>query len=310
MPIIISNEQPVKKKLEKENIFVMQKKRASTQDIRPLKIAILNLMPEKQSTELDLYRLLSNTPLQLEITLLRTKTHKSKNESDQYLNEYYKTIDDIIEEKFDGMIITGAPVEHLEFEQVDYFEEFCKIEEWTKKHVTSVINICWAAQAALYYHYGINKSKLSEKCFGVYSHKINHRKEPLFRGFDDVFFAPHSRHTKINEEEIRQNSNLEILAYSKEAGATIIASKDRKNFFITCHLEYERMRLDNEFKRDINKNLDIKIPYNYYPDNNIEEIPRLSWRMASQLLYSNWINYYVYQESPYLISTIGEQENN
>lgn len=310
MPIIISNEQPVKKKLEKENIFVMPQKRASTQDIRPLKIIILNLMPEKQSTELDLYRLLSNTPLQLEITLLRTKTHKSKNESDEYLKEYYKTIDDIKEEKFDGMIITGAPVEHLEFEQVDYFEEFCKIEEWTKKHVTSVINICWAAQAALYYHYGINKSKLSEKCFGVYSHKINHRKEPLFRGFDDVFFAPHSRHTKINEEEIKQNSNLEILAYSKEAGATIIASKDRKNFFITCHLEYERMRLDNEFKRDRNKNLDIKIPYNYYPDNNVEEIPRLSWRMASQLLYSNWINYYVYQESPYLISAIGEKENN
>ena len=310
MPIIISNEQPVKKKLEKENIFVMPQKRASMQDIRPLKIAILNLMPEKQSTELDLYRLLSNTPLQLEITLLRTKTHKSKNESDEYLKEYYKTIDDIIEEKFDGMIITGAPVEHLEFEQVDYFEEFCKIEEWTKKHVTSVINICWAAQAALYYHYGINKSKLDEKCFGVYSHKINHRKEPLFRGFDDVFFAPHSRHTKINEEEIRQNSNLEILAYSKEAGATIIASKDRKNFFITCHLEYERMRLDNEFKRDRNKNLDIKIPYNYYPDNNVEELPRLSWRMASQLFYSNWINYYVYQESPYLISAIGEKENN
>ena len=310
MPIIISNEQPVKKKLEKENIFVMPQKRASMQDIRPLKIAILNLMPEKQSTELDLYRLLSNTPLQLEITLLRTKTHKSKNESDEYLKEYYKTIDDIIEEKFDGMIITGAPVEHLEFEQVDYFEELCKIEEWTKKHVTSVINICWAAQAALYYHYGINKSKLDEKCFGVYSHKINHRKEPLFRGFDDVFFAPHSRHTKINEEEIKQNSNLDILAYSKEAGATIIASKDRKNFFITCHLEYERMRLDNEFKRDKNKNLDIKIPYNYYPDNNVEEIPRLSWRMASQLLYSNWINYYVYQESPYLISAIGEKENN
>ena len=306
MPIIISNEQPVKKKLEKENIFVMPQKRASMQDIRPLKIAILNLMPEKQNTELDLYRLLSNTPLQLEITLLRTKTHKSKNESDEYLKEYYKTIDDIKEEKFDGMIITGAPVEHLEFEQVDYFEEFCKIEEWTKKHVTSVINICWAAQAALYYHYGINKSKLDEKCFGIYSHKINHRKEPLFRGFDDAFFAPHSRHTKINEEEIKQNNNLEILAYSKEAGATIIASKDRKNFFITCHLEYERMRLDNEFKRDRNKNLDIKIPYNYYPDNNVEEIPRLSWRMASQLFYSNWINYYVYQESPYLISTIGE----
>ena len=203
MPIIISNEQPVKKKLEKENIFVMPQKRASTQDIRPLKIAILNLMPEKQKTELDLYRLLSNTPLQLEVTLLRTKTHHSKNESDEYLREYYKTIDDIEEEKFDGMIITGAPVEHLKFEEVDYYQEFCKIQDWAKKHVTSVINICWASQAALYYHYGINKSNLDEKCFGVYAHKIIHRKEPLFRGFDDIFFAPHSRHTKINEEELK-----------------------------------------------------------------------------------------------------------
>ena len=307
MPIIISNEQPVKKKLEKENIFVMSQKRASIQDIRPLKIAILNLMPEKQNTELDLYRLLSNTPLQLEITLLRTKTHKSKNESDEYLKKYYKTFEDIKEEKFDGMIITGAPVEHLKFQEVDYFKEFCEIEEWTKKHVTSVINICWASQAALYYHYGINKSELNEKCFGVYLHKIKHRKEPLFRGFDDTFFAPHSRHTKINEDELKKIKELEILAYSKKAGATIIASKDRKQFFITCHLEYDRMRLDTEFKRDKTKKLDIKIPENYYPHDNIYELPILSWRMASQLLYSNWINYYVYQESPYLISSIGEQ---
>ena len=307
MPIIISNEQPVKKKLEKENIFVMSQKIANIQDIRPLKIAILNLMPEKQNTELDLYRLLSNTPLQLEITLLRTKTHKSKNESDEYLKEYYKIFEDIKEEKFDGMIITGAPVEHLKFQEVDYFKEFCEIEEWTKKHVTSVINICWASQAALYYHYGINKSELNEKCFGVYLHKIKHRKEPLFRGFDDTFFAPHSRHTKINEDELKKIKELEILAYSKKAGATIIASKDRKQFFITCHLEYDRMRLDTEFKRDKTKKLDIKIPENYYPHDNIYELPILSWRMASQLLYSNWINYYVYQESPYLISSIGEQ---
>ncbi len=306
MPIIISNEQPVKKKLEKENIFVMSQKRANTQDIRTLRIAVLNLMPEKQKTELDLYRLLSNTPLQLEITLLRTKTHKSKNESDEYLRKYYKTIDDIEKEKFDGMIITGAPVEHLKFEEVDYYEEFCRIQEWTKSHVTSVINICWASQAALYYHYGINKSKLNEKCFGVYAHKMNHKKEPLFRGFDDVFFAPHSRHTKINEEELKENDNLEILAYSEEAGSTIIASKDRKQFFITCHLEYERMSLDSEFKRDKSKNLDIKLPENYYPNNNISSLPILSWRMASQLLYSNWINYYVYQESPYLIELIGD----
>ncbi len=205
------------------------------------------------------------------------------------------------------MIITGAPVEHLKFQEVDYFKEFCEIEEWTKKHVTSVINICWASQAALYYHYGINKSELNEKCFGVYLHKIKHRKEPLFRGFDDTFFAPHSRHTKINEDELKKIKELEILAYSKKAGATIIASKDRKQFFITCHLEYDRMRLDTEFKRDKTKNLDIKIPENYYPHDNIYELPILSWRMASQLLYSNWINYYVYQESPYLISSIGEQ---
>ena len=306
MPIIINNEQPVKKRLEKENIFVMSEKRAFKQDIRPLKIAILNLMPEKQETELDLYRLLSNTPLQLEITLLKSKIHQSKNESNEYLNKYYKTFEDISTEKFDGMIITGAPVEHLKFEDVDYFNEFCQIQDWAKNNVTSVINICWASQAALYYLYGINKHKLEEKCFGIYSHKITHKREPIFRGFDDEFFAPHSRHTKINEDELKANNNLDILAYSKEAGATIIASKNRRNFFITCHLEYERMRLDTEFRRDRNKGRHINIPKNYYPDDNIENIPILSWRMASQLLYSNWINYYVYQETPYKTDDIGK----
>ena len=306
MPIIINNEQPVKKRLEKENIFVMSEKRAFKQDIIPLKIAILNLMPEKQETELDLYRLLSNTPLQLEITLLKSKIHQSKNESNEYLNKYYKTFEDISTEKFDGMIITGAPVEHLKFEDVDYFNEFCQIQDWAKNNVTSVINICWASQAALYYLYGINKHKLEEKCFGIYSHKITHKREPIFRGFDDEFFAPHSRHTKINEDELKANNNLDILAYSKEAGATIIASKNRRNFFITCHLEYERMRLDTEFRRDINKGKHINIPKNYYPDDNIENIPILSWRMASQLLYSNWINYYVYQETPYKTDDIGK----
>ena len=306
MPIIINNEQPVKKRLEKENIFVMSEKRAFKQDIRPLKIAILNLMPEKQETELDLYRLLSNTPLQLEITLLKSKIHQSKNESNEYLNKYYKTFEDISTEKFDGMIITGAPVEHLKFEDVDYFNEFCQIQDWAKNNVTSVINICWASQAALYYLYGINKHKLEEKCFGIYSHKITHKREPIFRGFDDEFFAPHSRHTKINEDELKANNNLDILAYSKEAGATIIASKNRRSFFITCHLEYERMRLDTEFRRDRNKGRHINIPKNYYPDDNIENIPILSWRMASQLLYSNWINYYVYQETPYKTDDIGK----
>lgn len=308
MPIIIENEQPVKTKLERENIFVMSQRRACKQDIRPLKIIILNLMPEKQETELDLYRLLSNTPLQLEITLLNSKTHKSKNESNEYLNKYYKTFYDISSEKFDGMIITGAPVEHLEFEEVDYFKEFCDILDWSKSHVTSVINICWASQAALYYLYGINKCNLKEKCFGIYSHKITHKKEPLFRGFDDEFFAPHSRRTKINEEELKLNENLDILAYSEDAGATVIASKDRRYFFITCHLEYERMRLDTEFKRDKSKKININIPQNYYPDDNIENLPILSWRMASQLLYSNWINYYVYQETPYLTDAIGKKD--
>lgn len=304
MPIIIDNEQPVKRKLEKENIFVMSEKRAYKQDIRPLKIVILNLMPEKQETELDLYRLLSNTPLQLEITLLRSKVHKSKNESNEYLNKYYKTFDDIKNEKFDGLIITGAPVEHLNFEDVDYFQEFCQIQDWAKSNVTSIINICWASQAALYYLYGINKHKLEEKCFGIYSHKITHKKEPLFRGFDDEFFAPHSRHTKIDEDALKAINDLDILAYSKEAGPTIIASKNRRAFFITCHLEYERMRLDTEFKRDINKGKKINIPDNYYPNDDINNIPILSWRMASQLLYSNWINYYVYQETPYLTEKI------
>ena len=305
MPIIISNEQPVKAKLEKENIFVMQQRRAEGQDIRPLKIVILNLMPEKQNAELDLYRLLSNTPLQLEITLLRSKIHKSKNESNEYLKKYYSVFEEIKNEKFDGLIITGAPVEHLDFEYVDYFDEFCEIQKWSKNHVTSVINICWASQAALYYNYGINKLKLEEKCFGIFQHYIVHKKEPLFRGFDDTFFAPHSRHTKINEDQIKKNKELEILAYSKDAGPTIIASKDRRQFFVTCHLEYDRMRLDAEFKRDINKNLDIKIPKNYYPNDNTDSLPILSWRMASQLFFSNWINYYVYQESPYLLEDIG-----
>ena len=306
MPIIISNDQPVKNKLEKENIFVMQQRRADGQDIRPLKLAILNLMPEKQYAELDLYRLLSNTPLQLEITLLRSKIHKSKNESNEYLEKYYSTFDEIKNEKFDGLIITGAPVEHLKFEDVDYFGEFCEIQKWSKTNVTSTINICWASQAALYYNYGINKCKLDEKCFGIFKHQIVHKKEPLFRGFDDVFYAPHSRHTKINEEELKAHKELEVLAYSKEAGSVIIATKNRRQFFVTCHLEYDRMRLDAEFKRDKSKNLDIKIPKNYYPDDNSDSLPILSWRMASQLFFSNWINYYVYQESPYLIDDIGK----
>ena len=262
-------------------------------------------MPEKQEAELELYRLLSNTPLQLEITLLKSKIHKSKNESIEYLNKYYYSFDDIKSKKYDGLIITGAPVEHLDFENVDYYDEFCNIQKWSKKHVTSVINICWASQAALYYNYGINKIKLDEKCFGIFKHYIVHKKEPLFRGFDDTFFAPHSRYTMINESKIAEHKDLEVLAYSEEAGPIIIATKDRRQFFITCHLEYDRMRLDVEFKRDQNKNIAIKIPKNYYPNDNIEDLPILSWRMASQLFFSNWINYYVYQESPYIVEDIG-----
>lgn len=306
MPIIISNDQPVKRRLEKENIFVMTQRRANNQDIRPLKILIFNLMPEKQECELDLYRLLSNTPLQLEITLLKSKIHKSKNETEEYLNRYYCIFDDIINKKFDGLIITGAPVEHLDFENVDYYKEFCEIQKWSKTHVTSVINICWASQAALYFNYGINKQQLEEKCFGIYNHHIAHKKEPLFRGFDDQFFAPHSRYTTINETQLKKCKDLEILAYSNEAGSTIISSKDRRQFFIACHLEYDRMRLDMEFKRDLNKNIDINIPLNYYPYDNINNLPILSWRTASQLFFSNWINYYVYQESLYIIDNIGK----
>ena len=304
MPIIISNDLPVKNKLEEENIFVMTQKRAHSQDIRPLKIIILNLMPEKQKAELDLYRLLSNTPLQMEITLLRSKIHKSKNESNEYLKKYYLTFDDVKNNKYDGLIITGAPVEHLNFEDVDYFKEFCDIQNWSKTNVTSTINICWAAQAALHYNYGIRKENLKEKCFGIFPHKILNKNEPLFRGFDDTFFAPHSRHAKIDENQIKENRNLDVLAYSQEAGPTIIASKNKRLFFVTCHLEYDRMRLDTEFKRDKSKNLDIKIPENYYPDNNTETLPILNWRMASQLFFSNWINYYVYQESPYILDNI------
>ena len=305
MPIKVQNDLPVKRKLEEENIFVMDETRAVHQDIRPLKIAILNLMPLKEDTELHLLRSLSNTPLQLDVTFLRTASHVGKNTSLDHLEQFYLTFDDVRDQNFDGMIITGAPVENLEFEEVAYWEELKGIMEWTKTHVTSTYHICWGAQAGLYYHYGINKIALDHKLFGVYEHQVHNRKEPLIRGFDDIFYAPHSRYTTVSSDEIRKHPELMLLAESEEAGAFIVASEDGSKVFVFGHPEYDRMTLDAEYRRDVAKGLDISIPKNYYPDDDPTKKPELSWRAHANTLYTNWVNYYVYQNTPYDIGRIG-----
>ena len=299
MPVRIQNDLPAKERLERENIFVMNESRATTQDIRPLELCILNLMPGKEETELQILRALSNTPLQVNITLLTTASHTSSHTSSAHLNKFYQTWDEVKENRFDGMIITGAPVENLTFEEVDYWEELCHIMDWTREHVTSTLHICWGAQAAYYYRHGIQKEELPAKLFGIYQMKINHRKEPLVRGMDDVFMAPHSRHTQTPTEAIHACRDIKVLAESDEVGVFLAMTTDGKNVYVQGHPEYDRMTLDKEYHRDLDKGLKIAIPVNYYPDDDPEERPLLTWRSHSDLLYTNWLNYYVYQATPY-----------
>ena len=299
MPIKTQSDLPAKEILENENIFVMDENRALHQDIRPLQVLILNNMPVKQDTELQLLRALSNTPLQIDVTFMTVKSHVSVNTSASHLNKFYITLDDVRHRKFDGMIITGAPVEDISFEEVDYWEETCEIMDWAETHVTSTIYICWAAQAAFYHFYGINKAQLPHKLFGIYEHNVNNRKIPLVRGFDDVFLAPHSRHTETPAADIHACKELTVLAESEAAGVFLAIAEDGKKIFINGHPEYDRYTLRNEYVRDLNKGLPIQVPYNYFPDNNPEEKPLLQWRSHSNNLYSNWLNYYVYQATPY-----------
>ena len=299
MPIKIQSDLPAKEILENENIFVMDENRAMHQDIRPLQIAILNIMPVKQDTELQLLRALSNTPLQVDVTFLNVKNHISKNTPAEHLNKFYYSIDDVRNQKFDGMIITGAPVEDITFEEVDYWEEMCEIMDWAETHVTSTLHICWGAQAGLYHYYGIDKVKLPQKLFGIYEHRVMNRKIPLVRGFDDVFLAPHSRHTESPREAIHACEELTVLAESEAAGVFLAMAEGGKKIFVNGHPEYDRYTLQNEYVRDLSKGLPIQVPYNYYPDDNPQNKPLLQWRSHSNNLYSNWLNYYVYQITPY-----------
>lgn len=299
MPIRIQSDLPAKAELEEENIFVMDESRALTQEIRELRIVILNLMPIKQDTELQLLRGLSNTPLQIDITFLQLESHVSKNTSASHLKKFYVPFSEIKDRKFDGMIITGAPVEKMEFEDVDYWEELAEIMEWSKTNITSTFHICWGAQAGLYYHYGVKKELLPKKLSGVYKHKVMNRKEPLVRGFDDVFMAPHSRYTEACREDVLNNQNLLVLADSKDAGVYIVMEKSGKQIFVMGHPEYDRMTLDQEYKRDIEKGIEPDMPINYYPDDDCCRKPLLSWRSHANNLYTNWLNYYVYQSTPY-----------
>lgn len=304
MPIKIPNELPAVKTLNDENIFVMTETRATVQDIRPLKIVLLNLMPLKIDTETQLSRLLGNSPLQVELELICTKSHTSKNTSEEHLLAFYKHFDDIKNKKFDGMIITGAPVEHLEFEEVDYWNELCEIMEWTKTNVHSTFHICWGTQAALYYHYGIKKYPLDKKMFGVFKHTVERKSSMLFRGFDDEFLVPHSRHTTVLREDIEKVPELRILSTSKEAGVYAVSTDGGRQIFITGHSEYDADTLKKEYLRDKNAGLPIELPVNYFPQNNDTLQPLCTWRSHANLIYSNWLNYYVYQTTPYDITKI------
>ena len=299
MPIKIQDGLPALKTLESENIFVMTNQRATTQDIRPLKIVIVNLMPTKIETETQLLRLLGNSPLQVDIELLQMATHVSKNVSSEHLTAFYKTFDEIKDQYYDGMIITGAPVELLEYEDVDYWDELCQVMEWSKKNVYSTMHICWGAQAAMYHHYGIQKYKLPEKLSGVYTHRISNIYHPLMRGFDDKILMPHSRYTGIHRSDVREHDELEILASSNMAGVAIVANKNGRQFYIFGHAEYDRNTLASEYFRDCNKGLKPQLPYNYFPGNDPRALPALTWRSYATILYSNWLNYYVYQQTPY-----------
>ena len=299
MPIKVQGDLPAKEILERENIFVMDEHRAMHQDIRPLEIAIVNLMPLKEETELHLLRSLSNTPLQVDITFVAVSSHQSKNTSASHLNKFYVSFDDIKKRKFDGMIITGAPVEQMEYEEVDYWEEITAIMDWSRDHVTSTVYLCWGAQAALYHYYGIPKHQLDKKMFGLFWHQVYNRKEPLVRGFDDVFLAPHPRHTEVRTEDIRACEDIKILAESEEAGVFLAMAGNGKDIFVMGHFEYDRLTLDGEYRRDLNKGLEIQIPKNYYEDDDASKRPRLMWRSHANNMYTNWLNYYVYQVTPY-----------
>lgn len=304
MPIRIDNELPAKQNLEIENIFVMSNMRADTQDIRTLKILILNLMPTKEVTETQLLRLLSNSPLQVEVEFLQVETHEAKNVSKSHLDKFYSTFNDVKNNKYDGMIITGAPVEHLEFEEVDYWDELCKIMEWSKKNVYSTFYICWAAQAGLYYHYGINKYKMDKKMFGIFPHFSLDVTHPLMRGLDDIYYVPHSRHTEVRRQDIAQIKDLQILSYSEISGVHIVADMDCRKFFVTGHSEYDGDTLAKEYFRDINKGVEIDIPYNYFPNNDTNLVPKVIWKGTANLLFNNWLNYFVYQKTPYDLNNL------
>ena len=299
MPIKIQSDLPAKEILENENIFVMDEYRASHQDIRPLQIGILNLMPVKQDTELHLLRAMSNTPLQVDVTFIKMNSHVSMNTSATHLNKFYNTFDEIKGQKFDGLIITGAPVEQISFEEVDYWPELCEIMEWSKKNVTSTFHICWGAQAGMYYHYGLNKALLTKKLFGVYKHHVLNRTVPLVRGFDDTFFVPHSRYTETPSESIWNCEQLTVLAQSEEAGVLLAIAEGGRQIFVQGHFEYDRRTLEKEYQRDVEKGLSIEVPKNYFPEDDPTKKPMLQWRSHCNNLYANWLNYYVYQNTPY-----------
>ena len=310
MPIKIPDSLPATQTLLNENIFVMHEVRAAKQDIRPLRVALLNLMPTKIETETQFARLLSNSPLQVELTLLQTATYEAKNTSREHLLAFYETFEDVKERKFDGLVITGAPVELMEFEDVEYWDELCRIMAWSKTHVYSTLHICWGAQAALYHHYGIRKYPMDEKLFGVFPHEVEYKNSMLFRGFDDVFMAPHSRHTTIHREDVEAVPELQILASSEEAGVYVIKTEQGKQIFITGHSEYDALTLEKEYLRDKNAGLPIEVPKNYYPDDNDTRKPLVTWRSSANLLFFNWLNYFVYQTTPFELDAIGTSREN
>ena len=304
MPIKIPESLPARKTLESENIFTITERRAVTQDIRPLRILLLNLMPTKVVTETQLARLLGNSPLQIELELIKTSGHQSKNTSAEHMLAFYKTFDDVRDQHFDGMIITGAPVEQMPFEEVDYWAELCEIMEWSKSHVTSTFHICWGAQAGLYYHFGIGKQPLDKKLFGVFAHRVERKTSMLLRGFDDTFFVPHSRHTTVNRADIEAVPELKILAASPVAGVYAVATDKGRQIFITGHSEYDADTLRLEYERDVRAGLPIDVPVNYFPDDDPSKPPLVTWRGHANLIYQNWLNYYVYQRTPYIIGDI------
>lgn len=304
MPLNLPDKLPAIELLKQENIFVIDNSRASHQDIRPLRIVVLNLMPLKITTETDLIRLLSNTPLQLEISFMKVKSHTSKNTPVEHMKAFYRDFELMRDEKFDGMIITGAPVEHMDFEEVAYWDEISEIFTWARTHVTSTLYICWAAQAGLYYHYGVPKYKLDKKMFGIFEHRTNNPLLPIFRGFDDIFYVPHSRHTEVHREDILKVKELDLISESEESGVYMVMARNGREIFVTGHSEYSPLTLDTEYRRDLDKGLPIDMPVNYYRDNDPSKGPLVRWRGHANLFFQNWLNYYVYQETPFDINEI------